>query len=254
MVAEAEGEGDEAGEEDEVRGDGVSIHKREKRESSIKKVGAGEGGQKGGVCVTVGGNRATHLVEKACGEGEVTGTGSVAEDDVVCDSGRGVVGGVEHPVEEGERAAVVRLAGEEGDHEARGKGRVVGGRRVRREIGGHDGVELGGGGGGGEGGEEGIHVHAAVEVLVVTMAGILVSSRVDSGWATIEIGVEPDVSAGGGGVDGRKSGCLPVRGGASAGEEGEEDSLGVRGMENGRNGERKSPHRIYSTTRIASPD
>lgn len=87
-----------------------------------------------------------HFVEQAVCEVPLAGAEDVTEDDVVGEDGGSVESHVVDPVEDGEGAAPVGLAGEEGDHEADGEAAGF----VRGEEGVEVVVVLGGADGGGE--------------------------------------------------------------------------------------------------------
>lgn len=192
VVTEAEGEGDEGGKEGKVGDDAVGVHEGEEGEGGIEAVGAGECGDKGGVCdgVRGGAAEAAHLVEEANGKGKLGGAEGVAEDDVESKGRWLVAGSVDHPVEEGEGATVVGLAGEERDHEARGEAVLAGGAA---QIRGHDGVELLRRGGLAQLVQQRGHVDAAVDVVVALGGAAAGGMQV---VVVVEVVTPPYVSAG----------------------------------------------------------
>nr|CAB3478760.1 unnamed protein product [Digitaria exilis] len=134
-VAAAEGEVDEVGEEDEVRGHGVVLHERQEGERVVQEARAGERGEERGVGEGVGGHAPVpHLEEEPRGEAEVAGAAGGADEQVVGDEERGGREVRREEVEQRDAAARVAEAGEERAEEATGDGAVRGerGGQVRR--------------------------------------------------------------------------------------------------------------------------
>lgn len=137
-------------------------------------------------------------MEEAEGEGELAGAEGVAQDDVEGEDGRRVGGDVEHPVEQGKGAAPVGLAGEKGDHEARGEPvAAVRGAEIRR----HHCVELFGGAGLAQGQEHRLHIHAPVHIMVVPWSSPPYVSAATTNTTTTTCGGE-NRAMGGSGDDG----------------------------------------------------
>lgn len=130
VIAQLAGKVDQITVEDKVAGNVVLLHLLEPKERRIKQAVFGERSDEGGVGVPIGGKAlVAHFVKQAVGEVPLLGPKDVAEYDVVGEEGRGIEGLFVYPIEKGNGALPIGLAGEQRNHEAH--------RQLPTAVGGH---------------------------------------------------------------------------------------------------------------------